>query len=367
MNSARATIGIRSRLARAVSVAILASIPLAALAAPVALKAPDVESVGALMDIIHGGQRQARVALTKAIERPHAFALGALAGLDGEFAIVDGAVWVTRPSEDGTLSTTNRAAASDSATLMVLSYVPQWHEFPVLRDLSAADLATLLASLGAKSGLPSGGPFPFTIDGPIHHVRWHVVDGRQLPPGPSTHEAHQAASVRGQDQDVRGTLVGFYSEHHQGVFTHRGSNLHIHAVLTSKNIAVHVDSVVIGRGAILRLPVVEKGRASNLQTPMPAKVEQATGGGAQARYQITADESGFHPDRVAVPANTRVTLVVTRTTDKTCATEVVIPSLHVNKKLPLNMAVEVTIPPSKKGEIGFACGMDMWKGVIAVE
>jgi plastocyanin domain-containing protein len=65
-----------------------------------------------------------------------------------------------------------------------------------------------------------------------------------------------------------------------------------------------------------------------------------------------------------------VTLAFKRTTDKTCATEVI---LHVNekdtveKKLPLNEVVPVTVTFSKTGELGYACGMNMYKGVIVVQ
>ena len=97
-----------------------------------------------------------------------------------------------------------------------------------------------------------------------------------------------------------------------------------------------------------------------------ARPEKAQAAGA--RYDITVDGNGFH-----VPENTRLhvgvptTLVVTRTTDRTCAKEIVFRSLDISKKLPLDQPVEIVITPEKAGDIRFACGMDMFEGVLHVE
>ena len=88
------------------------------------------------------------------------------------------------------------------------------------------------------------------------------------------------------------------------------------------------------------------------------------------RVDIAVTEAGFEPSKVTVKQGEEVTLAFKRTTDKTCATEVV---LHVNdkdtleKKLPLNEVVPITVTFSKTGELGFACGMNMYKGVIVVQ
>ena len=76
---------------------------------------------------------------------------------------------------------------------------------------------------------------------------------------------------------------------------------------------------------------------------------------------------GFVPAQVKVKAGQPVKLVVTRKTDRTCATEIVIKDFGINKPLPLNQPVEITFTPSKKGQIRYACAMDMIAGVIMVE
>ena len=64
-----------------------------------------------------------------------------------------------------------------------------------------------------------------------------------------------------------------------------------------------------------------------------------------------------------------VTLVSTRTTDRTCITAVDIPDESIkNLKLPLNQAVAVTVTPRKAGVEKFHCSaMAMGNGKLLVQ
>jgi plastocyanin domain-containing protein len=86
-----------------------------------------------------------------------------------------------------------------------------------------------------------------------------------------------------------------------------------------------------------------------------------------ARIAITVTENGFEPATVTVPVGKPVTLVVTRTTTKTCATDLVMASQGINRPLPLGQAVEITFTPDKPGELDYACAMDMYTGKIIVK
>ena len=84
------------------------------------------------------------------------------------------------------------------------------------------------------------------------------------------------------------------------------------------------------------------------------------------RIEIAITEKGFSPGRVNVEAGIAIELVFTRKTDKTCATEVAVPSLKIKKPLPLNEPVGVEVTPVK-GEVNFTCGMNMLKGKLVVK
>jgi cobalt-zinc-cadmium efflux system membrane fusion protein len=86
-----------------------------------------------------------------------------------------------------------------------------------------------------------------------------------------------------------------------------------------------------------------------------------------AATRVKATERGFEPAKVRVKAGVPVRLTFIRTTEATCATEVVFPSLKIRRPLPLNKPVVVELTPGKTGEIAFACGMDMFKGAVVAE
>lgn len=85
-----------------------------------------------------------------------------------------------------------------------------------------------------------------------------------------------------------------------------------------------------------------------------------------ARVTITVTEKGYEPEVVTVAAGKPVTLVVTRTTAQTCATELVLKEHGINQPLPLGQTVEITFTPAHAGELTYACAMDMYKGKVIV-
>ena len=60
-------------------------------------------------------------------------------------------------------------------------------------------------------------------------------------------------------------------------------------------------------------------------------------------------------------------LVVTRTTERTCATAIVVKDLGVNQDLPLGKPVTVAIRAETAGKLRYACPHDMIAGTIVVD
>ncbi len=85
------------------------------------------------------------------------------------------------------------------------------------------------------------------------------------------------------------------------------------------------------------------------------------------RVEITIDSTGFNPPTIQATAGQPLTLVFTRVTDQTCATSIKVPSQNITKVIPLNTPTEVSLAAMEKGDVSFACGMDMVTGVINVQ
>jgi plastocyanin domain-containing protein len=91
---------------------------------------------------------------------------------------------------------------------------------------------------------------------------------------------------------------------------------------------------------------------------------------APGELRVTAGEHGFAPSSLTVPKGppgSMATISFVRTTDQTCATEVVFPDLDVKKELPLYLVVAVEIPGDAARTMTFQCGMGMYKGALLVK
>jgi plastocyanin domain-containing protein len=82
---------------------------------------------------------------------------------------------------------------------------------------------------------------------------------------------------------------------------------------------------------------------------------------------VTVGANGFDPWKIAARKGEKLVLVLTRTTDDTCATEIVIPEAGVDARLPLRQPVRVELTPARTGKLRFSCAMKMFQGEIDVD
>ena len=82
---------------------------------------------------------------------------------------------------------------------------------------------------------------------------------------------------------------------------------------------------------------------------------------------ITATNEGYSPKTIEAKKGETLTLRFTRTTPSDCLKAVAIPDLKIEKDLPLNTPVDITITPDKEGKLVFQCWMAMVKGEINVK
>lgn len=99
--------------------------------------------------------------------------------------------------------------------------------------------------------------------------------------------------------------------------------------------------------------------------PPPPPVA-AHGADGLRRIAIEANKDGYTPSKIPGKPGEKLILVFTRTLDAGCISELKAPDGKL-VELPMNKPVEVavTVPPT--GEVGFACGMDMFHGVVVAD
>ena len=82
--------------------------------------------------------------------------------------------------------------------------------------------------------------------------------------------------------------------------------------------------------------------------------------------EIAANENGYVPDRIPGKPGEKLKLKFTRTIDGECLSQLKTPDGKL-VELPKNSPVEVEVTVPNDGEVKFACGMDMFSGVVVAE
>jgi len=116
----------------------------------------------------------------------------------------------------------------------------------------------------------------------------------------------------------------------------------------------------------------ERDRLGLRPTQAPAAANTAAAASQSAAHEpqggkVLVTEKGYEPGKLTLRAGEPARITFVRTTDKTCGTEVVFPSLNIRRPLPLNEPVVIEFTPKASGEIGFVCGMNMLRGAVIVQ
>jgi plastocyanin domain-containing protein len=121
------------------------------------------------------------------------------------------------------------------------------------------------------------------------------------------------------------------------------------------------------RIALLSLALVACSKKADTTKPAAAPVTAGTVGSDGVRHvAITADKEGYKPDKIAGKPGEKLVLVFTRTADAECISQLKAPDGKM-VDLPLNKPTDVAVTVPQTGEVGFACGMDMFHGVVVAQ
>jgi acetolactate decarboxylase len=221
-----------------------------------------VEYVGAQKDIFVAGKAASVVSLEDLASRKGLYAMGPIDGLDGEITIFDSKPYITqvRGAEYVADNTWKHGAF-----FLVWSEQAKWQDIPVPNTVKGyVDLQQFVKAQALAAGIDVSKPFPFLLSGTPVEVKWHInVDRTEGKPitKESFARSKQPFLIKNEPVDI----IGFYSEHHAGVFLtattpviKEGSGMqnaiHIHMVSRVSKASGHIDDITFGDNMVLRLP-----------------------------------------------------------------------------------------------------------------
>jgi alpha-acetolactate decarboxylase len=218
------------------------------------LSPSEIQIYGSLRGMMHEGKTGTEVALDTLVPNGTLFGVGALSELRGEVTIINGQIFFSYPDGPESVRMEQSLKSSETAALLVTAAVDYWISSELESPVDFEHLDDAVAHAAQIAGLDTSGIIPFLIRGNVEELTWHVIDGTRLTAEDQTHESHQRAAVTKTIRESPVSIVGFYSNHHQGVFTHRDSRTHMHVVSRDLAASGHVDHVRLPAGTIIQFP-----------------------------------------------------------------------------------------------------------------
>lgn len=210
-----------------------------------------VRWAGALRNVHQGVDFSGKIDLARLADLPHVYAVGPLEELQGEVTIWDGKPLIAR-IKNKTLQVDNILVGK--ACFLVYGQTQRWTAETFPSTLALSQIGDVIKQTATKNGINTNKPFPFLIEGMAKDAQYHLMnrtDSSPPTPGPS---AHELAKVHFTLKNSPVQLLGFYSEHHQGIFTHHNSSMHIHVKTPDDRVAGHLEELELEPGARLLLP-----------------------------------------------------------------------------------------------------------------
>lgn len=183
------------------------------------------------------------------------YGVSPLGRLEGEVTALNGHIYVSKVKKKGKKKRILMAKPpSIPAPFGVYAYVAKWDTLSAEVNLNnEADLQAFIAQIALQHGfLPDAG-FPFLVQGKFDSVAFHIIS-KPTTEKEHNHQLHSKAKKHFAARQIPGTLLGFYSTRHEGIFTHRGSYVHIHFLSDNKKQMGHLENIKISGNILILLP-----------------------------------------------------------------------------------------------------------------
>lgn len=216
---------------------------------------------GKMHEVIGMQKHEARVELAELLKKPHFYAVGALAGLQGEISVVDSRATVTEVTDQAKAKPANKDAAKRQATMLIGAYVDEWIEIDCEKDLTDTELDDWIKSEIEQYWGDVQQPVMFMLRGTFSDVHLHVINGA-CPVHARVRQIEIPEFKQPFDttlSSTSGEVVGVFALDAAGKLTHPATSTHKHLVYRAEanadELNGHVESMSVKRGTKLLLPI----------------------------------------------------------------------------------------------------------------
>ncbi|GLU44917.1 acetolactate decarboxylase [Allomuricauda sp. NBRC 101325] len=198
---------------------------------------PKVSAVGAMKDM--GNTYDLNMDLDTISNKKHLYGMGPYDKMKGEITVVDGKPYYASAFVDGAYKVDKKW--NIKSPFFVYSNVDSWEVYAIEGEFNGVhDVQDKVAAIAKANGYDLNQPFTFKIKGAFDALTAHIVTPR-LPEVEGYREG--VKSQKFSFEHTKGEMIGFYSEQHQGVFTHMDGFVHVHFLMKDKSFMGHLDEI----------------------------------------------------------------------------------------------------------------------------
>jgi acetolactate decarboxylase len=183
--------------------------------------------------------------LVDTINAENLYAVGPVENLRGEILVWDNVAFVAAINEEKK-PYLRKDVKNLKAIFLVYADVKEWDTLLIEKKQvrSIAELESAIAYSASRYGLDTSSAFPFQVFARAKQGSGHIMY-KDLSVILITPEDLQKAAYVNTFTDQYIQMLGFYSQHHQTIFTHHDSYLHIHYRLRNKYQAGHLEEIYL--------------------------------------------------------------------------------------------------------------------------
>ncbi|MCK0159340.1 acetolactate decarboxylase [Allomuricauda sp. F6463D] len=198
---------------------------------------PYLNVSGAMKDM--GTTYDLNIWLDTIAPKNHLYGMGPYDKMKGEITVVDGKPYFATAFTKGKYE-----VGKDwdiRSPFFVYSNVRKWNRFEIQGDFnSVLDIQKKVASIAQANDYDLNEPFAFKIEGEFDTLTAHIVTPR-IPEIEGYRDG--VTSQKFSFENVKGEFIGFYSQHHQGIFTPTDGFVHVHFLMKDKSFMGHLNKI----------------------------------------------------------------------------------------------------------------------------
>ena len=195
--------------------------------------------------------------LVDSIKGKHLYAVGPVEDLRGEIIVWDSKPFVAAVTEDKK-PYLQKNVKPLKAIFLVYADVQQWDTLVLRNKISSLDdLQKTITEAAYQHGTDTMSAFPFLLFGKVKEGSGHIMF-KDSSVKTITPDALKAANYTNTFNNQFAQMLGFYSQHHQTIFTHHDSFLHIHYRMANKYQAGHLEMISFDESEPIKLLLPNK-------------------------------------------------------------------------------------------------------------